>query len=139
MLRFAFSLFLLSALPAMSEPLDRFSGRYRGCAVSGGESVPIDTTLAVSGSILSGTYLFIESTGRTVSGRISLGGQDGDNRLVLRWSDLYGEGPAVFDFTSDGTRFDGYWAVDSGDRRFAWYGVRADSGLPAPDCRVPVS
>lgn len=139
MLRFALLLTLFIPTVASAEPLDRFAGRYRGCAVSGGEWVPIETTLAVSGDRLSGSYLFIESSGRNVSGTISLESHDGDDSIALEWRDLYGEGPAVFDFAADGTRFDGYWTVETSDRRFDWNGVRIGSGRSIPDCRTPIS
>ena len=139
MLRFALLLILFIPATASANPLDRFAGRYRGCAVSGGEWVPIETTLAVSGGRLSGSYIFIEASGRNVSGTISVEGHDGNDRIVLQWRDLYGEGPAAFDFTADGTRFDGYWTVDTSERRFDWNGVRIGSGLTIPDCRTPIS
>lgn len=132
-------LFFILTVSIQADTLDRLAGRYRGCAVSAGEWVPIETTLAVSGGGLSGTYLFIESNGRTVAGSIAPNGAPAGDSIALRWSDLYGEGPALFRFSADGARFDGYWTTDTGEDRFAWYGVRADSDLPAPDCRVPVS
>lgn len=139
MLRFALLLILFIPAAASSEPLDRFAGRYRGCAVSGGEWVPIETTLTVSGGRLSGSYIFIESSGRNVPGVISLETHDGSDSIALQWRDLYGEGPAVFNFTADGTRFDGYWTVETSDRRFDWNGVRIGSGRTIPDCRTPIS
>ena len=140
MLRFALLLLILFIPTAASaEPLDRFAGRYRGCAVSGGEWVPIETTLVVSGDRLWGSYVFMESSGRNVSGTISLESQVGGNSIALEWRDLYGEGPATFDFAADGTRFDGYWTVEKSDRRFDWNGVRIGSGRSKPDCRIPIS
>ena len=139
MLRFALSLFLLAACTAHAGPLERFAGQFRGCAVSGGEWVPIVTTLAVSGTGLSGSYLFIESNGRSISGAIEPDGPPAGDSIAVRWRDVYGEGPALFRFSEDGDRFDGYWSTDTGEDRFTWYGVRAGDGRPAPDCRVPVS
>lgn len=140
MLRFALLLLILF-IPsaAISEPLDRFAGRYRGCAVSGGELVPIETTLAVSGDRLSGSYIFIESSGRNVSGTIRLESHDGGDNVTFQWRDLYGEGSAFFDFTADGSRFDGYWTVETSERRFDWNGVRIGSDRTIPDCRTPIS
>ncbi|MCI5077256.1 hypothetical protein [Oricola sp.] len=140
MFRFAPLLFLLfSSTAASAGSLDSFAGRYLGCAVSGGEWSPIETVLALSGGGLSGSYVFIESDGREVSGDILAGLPSGANGVALRWRDLYGEGPAVFTFSSDAARFDGYWMADQGTDRFAWYGVRADADQPAPDCRIPIS
>jgi len=139
MLRFALLLTLFIPTAASAAPLDRFAGRYRGCAVSGGEWVPIETTIAVSGDRLSGSYVFIESSGRDVSGTISLENHIGGDSIALQWRDLYGEGPAVFDFVADGTRFDGYWTVETSDRHFDWNGVRIGSGRSIPDCRTPIS
>ena len=139
MLRFALFLIVFIPVAAVSAPLDRFAGRYRGCAVSGGEWVPIETTLAVSGDRLSGSYIFIESSGRNVTGTVSLKGHDGGDSVALQWRDLYGEGPAVFDFAADGSRFDGYWTVETSERRFDWNGVRIGSGRSIPDCRTPIS
>ena len=139
MLRFAFLLILFIPAAAISEPLDRLAGRYRGCAVSGGEWVPIETTLEVSGDRLSGSYIFIESSGRNVSGTILLESHDGGDNVALQWRDLYGEGSAFFDFTADGARFDGYWTAETSERRFDWNGVRIGSGRTIPDCRTPIS
>lgn len=139
MVRFALFILLGSALAAQAEQIDRLAGTFLGCAVSSGEWVSIETILSVSGDGLSGTYHFLESNGRSVAGTIVPDGPTVGDSFALRWADIYGEGPAVFRFSPDGARFDGYWTTDTGENRFAWYGVRAGSGLPAPDCRVPVS
>lgn len=139
MLRFALLFILLVPAAASAAPLDRFEGRYRGCAVSGGEWVPIETTIAVSGERLTGSYIFIESSGRNVTGAISLVGHDGADGVTLQWRDLYGQGPAAFEFAADGSRFDGYWTAEASERRFDWNGVRIGSGRPIPDCRTPVA
>lgn len=137
MLRLALCLLAASVASASAEPLVRFAGQYRGCAVSGGEWVPIETVLTVAGGSLSGSYLFIESTGRSVSGEIVADGAVTGAGLELRWRDLYGEGPASFTFAPDGSRFDGFWTTDGGEDRFTWFGVRL--GGPGTDCRTPVS
>lgn len=137
MFRFALCLLFASVASAAAGPLDRFAGRYVGCAVSGGEWVPIETVLSVSGESLSGAYVFIESAGRRVTGAIAVDRPPDGSRIDLRWRDLYGEGPAAFAFVADGSRFDGYWSTDGGEDRFTWYGVRG--GGSEADCRTPVS
>lgn len=140
MARFAaFLVFTLAATVVRADIDDRFAGRYVGCAVSNGEWSPIETVLSMSDGALSGSYVFIESDGRQVAGRIEPGAPTREAGVALRWHDVYGDGPALFRFAPDGSRFDGYWTTDDRTRRFAWYGVRAEAGRPSPDCRVPVS
>ena len=137
MLRFALCVLLIGlATTARSGPLDSFAGRYRGCAISGGEWVSIETVLSVSGDRLSGTYRFLEPSGRQVSGTVETDGSTVDGQVNLRWRDVYGDGPAVFNFSTDGSRFDGYWTTETGVDRFSWYGVRSGQ---MKDCQVPVS
>lgn len=139
MLRFAIFLLILTADAAHAAPPEDYAGRYRGCAISGGEWVPIETTLTVSGGSLSGSYLFIESNGRSIAGMIEPRGPAAGDSVSVRWRDIYGDGPAVFRFSNEGARFDGYWMTETGEDRFTWYGVRVDDGGKPPDCRVPVS
>lgn len=140
MVRFAFLLsLLLPAFAASADTLDLYAGRYLGCAVSGGELVPIETTLVATVDGLAGKYVFIESTGRRVAGAITPTDRQSADTVAVIWSDVYGEGPAVFTFADDGSRFDGYWMSGGGTDRFSWNGVRSGSGKRPPDCRVPVS
>lgn len=140
MVRFAFLLsLLLPPFAAYADTLDDYAGRYIGCAVSGGELVPIETTLVATVDGLAGKYVFIESTGRRIAGAITPADRQSAHPVAVTWSDVYGEGPAVFTFAEDGARFDGYWMSGGGTDRFSWNGVRSGSGKPIPDCRVPVS
>lgn len=137
MIRFAIALLLLAvATPSRGEDLARFSGDYAGCAVSGDDWVPIATTLTIDGETFSGTYIFIEPSGRRVPGSLSFASRE-NGRITWSWRDIYGVGEATFRFTASGDRFDGDWT--GGGRRFPWNGVRQGSGLPLPDCGAPVS
>jgi len=135
---FALALFLFAAAPAAGDDLSRFAGKYIGCTVSSGEWVPIATTLTDRGGSLEGDYVFIESPGRWIPGKLAYVSRDGEMRFAFTWSDIYGAGPAAFAFSADGARFDGFWTGGSTER-YPWNGVRQGSGLPAPDCTVPVS
>ncbi|GAB4356585.1 MAG: hypothetical protein Kow0026_16380 [Oricola sp.] len=139
MLRPVLAILALAAVSsARAEDLSRFAGEYVGCAVSGERWVPIATTLIADGDTLSGSYVFVESSGRRVPGTLSSFAQEAEDRLSFAWTDIYGTGPVRFSFSADGARFDGYWTGDGPDL-FPWNGVRRGSGLPRPDCSAPVA
>jgi hypothetical protein len=138
MIRFTICLALASVSPAHAGELSRFEGKYVGCAVSADEWVPIATTLTVTGETVSGDYVFIETPGRWVPGKLAFAARGDDDRLVFSWSDVYGTGSASFVFSSDGARFDGFWTGTNGPDRYPWNGVRQGSGLVPPDCTAPV-
>jgi len=139
MIRFAICMALASFGPASADELSRFEGKYIGCAVSADEWVPIATTLTVTGETVSGIYIFIETPGRWIPGKLAFAAREDGNRLAFSWSDIYGTGSASFAFSSDGARFDGFWTGSNGPDRYPWNGVRQGSGLAPPDCTTPVS
>jgi hypothetical protein len=141
MTRFSLAfLILMIAVSSSAESLARFEGTFLGCAVSGETWVPISTELKSGDGTISGTYVFIESSGRRVPGALRLLETNPPGSITLEWTDIYGSGKAELRFNRGGNRFDGVWSSYLGDGdRFPWNGVRKDLRYPVPDCTVPVS
>lgn len=110
--------------PAMAQALER--GIYFGCADSGGDMVPVATTIEENGTILSGAYLFVEPDGTRTRGWLKNGIRELSGDIVFVWEDKYGKGRLTIRPEPDGTGFSGVWSDPTGEGSHIWWGKRGN-------------
>ena len=120
---------LLLVLPAAGYAADvpdltRVAGVYKGEVFNGDDLDPITTTFTFnSDGRLSADYVVDEESG-VYEGTLSNTHIEDANTFTFEWTDKFGEGYVVLEFSDDFHRFDGYWGNRDSDAVHEWYGVR---------------
>src|SRR5688572_11703064 len=118
---------LLLAVPyssAAENPYAALAGTYRGEVYNGADLDPVVTifTLDASGR-LSGEYTVSEENG-TYSGRLSNVVFEDLRTITLEWTDQFGEGFAVMEFSQDFDSFAGEWSSKDSTSGLPWTGKK---------------
>ena len=124
-LRLLCSILLVVCLPLHAQPPDLAAivGVYHGEAFNGGDLDPVTTTFRFApGNRLVGEYVIEDESG-VFQGTISNAFFE-DGVLQVEWTDRDGEGYAELTFSSNFTRFDGFWASFDSPNENPWNGIK---------------
>ena len=122
----AVSVLLCSTLlqAAVPDSVAAIAGRYSGMAFNGSNMDPVTTVLAFDArGRFAGSY-YVEDEVQEFEGRLSNLVQEGERTFSLEWTDRFGEGFAVFEFSSDYSSFSGFWTNVDAEDQFPWSGRR---------------
>lgn len=99
-------------------------GTFYGEVYNGSDLDPAVTTfiLQPSGRII-GEYSVDEENGK-YHGSISNIIFNAERTVSFEWTDKFGEGYAIVEFSSDFNRFSGHWSDRENENANPWYGVR---------------
>lgn len=110
--------------PAAENPYAAIAGVYRGEVYNGADLDPVTTTFTLERSgRLVGEYLVEEENG-AYSGRLSNIVFEDANTITLEWTDQFGEGFAVMEFSDDFSSFAGEWSNKDGGNGLPWNGKK---------------
>ena len=122
-------LILLLLLPSLAlhaqvpPDLSAIVGVYHGEALNGATLDPVTTTFRLApGGRLVGEYVIDDESG-SFHGTISNAFFE-DGVLRIEWTDRDGEGYAELVFSSDFSRFDGFWGSFDSPNENPWNGVK---------------
>jgi hypothetical protein len=120
------SLLLLPLTLAAAEPqaLRLLPGTYQGEVFNGSDLDPVETRFTIDASgRLAGSYTVDEENG-AYSGMLSSIVFEDARTISMAWTDKFGEGYAVLQFSSDFTSFSGEWTDATGAGGLPWSGER---------------
>ncbi|MES2625644.1 MAG: hypothetical protein V4628_10220 [Pseudomonadota bacterium] len=117
-------LFAATISYAAENPYADLAGSFEGEVYNGADLDPVVTkfTLEPSGR-LTGEYTVSEENG-AYSGRLSNIVFEDTHTITLEWTDQFGEGFAVMEFSSDFTSFAGEWSGKDGANPLPWNGKK---------------
>jgi hypothetical protein len=121
------ALLLLSsgALLAADNPYQRLAGSYRGEVFNGDDMDGVLTTFTLTpAGYLTGTYTVDEESG-AYSGTLSNIVFENERFISLEWTDKFGEGWAVMEFSADFSSFAGEWTNQEGSAPLPWNGKKS--------------
>jgi hypothetical protein len=109
---------------AAENPYAALAGTYHGEVYNGADLDPVVTvfTLEPSGR-LSGEYTVSEENG-TYSGRLSNVVFEDLHTITVEWTDQFGEGFAVMEFSEDFKSFAGEWSSKDSASGLPWNGKK---------------
>jgi hypothetical protein len=109
---------------AAENPYAALAGTYHGEVYNGADLDPVVTvfTLEPSGR-LSGEYTVSEENG-TYSGRLSNVVFEDLHTITVEWTDQFGEGFAVMEFSEDFKSFAGEWSSKDSANGLPWNGKK---------------
>lgn len=109
---------------AEPESLRRVAGTFHGEVFNGTDLDPVVTSFSVDGNgRLSGNYTVDEENGAYSGILTSIVFEDA-RTLSMAWTDKFGEGYAVLEFSSDFASFSGEWTNLDGAGGLPWTGRR---------------
>jgi hypothetical protein len=114
-----------AGLLAAENPYERFAGTYTGQVFNGDDLDPVVTTFSFSPTgVPTGSYTVDEETG-VYSGTLSNILFEGERAISMEWTDKFGEGLAVMEFSSDYSSFTGEWTLRDGRNALPWSGQKS--------------
>ena len=122
-------LLLLCSLPASrllgaEDPYLLITGTYNGEVFNGQDMDAVVTTFSLEPSgRLSGTYLVDEENGE-YAGTLSNIVFDDARVISMEWTDKFGEGFAVMEFSAGFHAFTGAWTNKDGESALPWNGTK---------------
>ncbi len=109
---------------AADNPYAQLAGTYRGEVYNGADLDPVVTTFTLERSgRLVGNYVVGEENGE-YSGSLSNIVFDDTHSITLEWTDKFGEGFAVMEFSQDFSSFAGEWSGKDGSNPLPWNGKK---------------
>lgn len=120
------AIFGLTAIPstAADNPFAPIAGVYHGEVYNGADLDPVTTTFTLERSgLLVGEYRVEEENG-VYSGRLSNIVFEDASTITLEWTDQFGEGFAVMEFSADFSSFAGEWSSKEGTNPLPWNGKK---------------
>jgi hypothetical protein len=121
-----FCLTLLSpaGLFAADNPYKHLVGSYIGRVFNGDDMDPHVTIFTISPSgVLIGNYTVDEETG-VYSGTLNNIQFEDEHSITMEWTDKFGQGLAVMEFSNDFGSFVGSWTQRDGRNPLPWYGKK---------------
>jgi hypothetical protein len=116
---------VFTALFAADNPYEQLAGTYTGEVYNGDDLDPVTTTFTLTPSgRLTGNYTVDEENG-AYSGTLSNILFDSDRAISMEWTDQFGEGLAVMEFSSDFSSFTGEWSGKDGLNPLPWNGDKS--------------
>jgi hypothetical protein len=115
---------LLAITPAWAaeNPLALLPGTYTGEVFNGSDMDPVVTTFVLQPSgRLTGSYEVDEENG-AYSGTLSNILFEDARTISMEWTDKFGEGLAVMEFSGDFSSFVGEWTNKDGENPLPWRG-----------------
>jgi hypothetical protein len=110
---------------AADNPYERLAGTYTGEVYNGADLDPVTTTFSVTPSgRITGSYTVDEENG-AYSGTLSNILFDSEHAISMEWTDQFGEGLAVMEFSSDFSSFTGEWSDKDGLNPLPWNGEKS--------------
>lgn len=117
-------LFTLPLVAAEPDALRLLPGTFHGEVFNGTDLDPVVTSFSLDASgRLSGSYTVDEENG-AYSGMLSSIVFEDERTLSMAWTDKFGEGYAVLQFSSDFSSFTGEWTDATGAGGLPWSGTR---------------
>jgi hypothetical protein len=118
---------IFNGLFAAENPYARIAGTYEGEVFNGADMDPVTTTFTLQPSgRLVGSYTVDEEEG-AFSGTLSNILFEGERIISLEWTDQFGEGLALMEFSSDFSSFAGEWTDKDGQNPLPWTGKKIAS------------
>jgi hypothetical protein len=109
---------------AAENPYSLLPGTYTGEVFNGNDMDPVVTTFTLEPSgRLTGTYEVDEENGAYM-GTLSNILFDDVRTISMEWTDKFGEGLAVMEFTGDFSSFVGEWTNKDGENPLPWRGSK---------------
>ena len=119
-----FSLVITDFSLAADNPYANLVGVYQGEVYNGADLDPVTTTFTLERSgLLVGEYLVGEENGEYSGGLSNIVFEDA-HTIRLEWTDKFGEGFAVMEFSGDFNSFTGEWTSKDGGNALPWNGKR---------------
>jgi hypothetical protein len=114
----------IASLQAADSPYTRLAGTFVGEVFNGADLDPVTTifTLQPSGRLI-GSYTVDDEAG-LFQGTLSNILFDDERFISMEWTDQFGEGLAVMEFSGDFSSFAGEWADKDGQNPLPWSGQR---------------
>jgi hypothetical protein len=113
-----------TGIQAAENPYSLLPGTYIGEVFNGNDMDPVVTTFTLEPSgRLTGTYEVDEENGAYM-GTLSNILFDDVRTISMEWTDKFGEGLAVMEFTGDFSSFVGEWTNKDGENPLPWRGSK---------------
>jgi hypothetical protein len=120
----ALHLFVFQTVHAAENPYSLLPGTYNGEVFNGNDMDPVVTTFTLEPSgRLTGFYEVEEENG-AYKGTLSNIIFDDVRTISMEWTDKFGEGLAVMEFSSDFSSFVGEWTNKDGENPLPWRGSK---------------
>ncbi|HWK55074.1 MAG TPA: hypothetical protein VNR18_11935 [Hyphomicrobiales bacterium] len=128
MLRLSFFLACLCACSSLAgaaeDPYSRLAGTYVGEVYNGADLDPVITEFILQPTgRMTGSYSVDEEDG-AFSGTLSNILFEDERTISLEWTDKFGEGFAIMEFSRDFSSFTGEWTGKDGTNPLPWTGEK---------------